>query len=96
MTSQPFRPRWQAHAGFSLIELLVVIAISGILMALVLPAVQAARESARLTHCRNNVVQLSKGLLHHEAKFGFFPTGGWSPLWLGIAERTADSSQPGG
>lgn len=91
--SQPARRLW---AGFSLVELLVVISISGVLMALVLPAVQAARENARLNHCRNNVAQLSKGLLQHETKFGFFPTGGWSPLWLGIAERTADSSQPGG
>jgi prepilin-type N-terminal cleavage/methylation domain-containing protein len=96
MSSKAFRPIRRFQAGFSLIELLVVIAISGVLAALVLPAVQAARESARMTHCRNNVAQLSKGLLQHETKFGFFPTGGWSPLWLGVAERTADSSQPGG
>lgn len=89
-------PRQRDKAGFSLVELLVVIGISGVLMALVVPAVQAARESARLNYCRNNVAQLSKGLLQHEGKFGFFPTGGWSPLWLGVAERTADSSQPGG
>lgn len=93
--SSEFLWRW-VRPGFSLIELLVVISISGILAALVLPAMQAARESARLNHCRNNVAQLSKGLLHHETKFGFFPTGGWSPLWLGVADRTADSSQPGG
>jgi prepilin-type N-terminal cleavage/methylation domain-containing protein len=85
-----------ARPGFSLIELLVVISIGGILTAIILPAVQAARESARLNHCRNNVAQLSKGLLQHETQFGFFPTGGWSPVWLGVAERTADSSQPGG
>lgn len=92
----PRAPRPVSRAAFSLIELLVVISISAILSALILPAVHAARESARLNHCRNNVAQLSKGLLQHEVKFGFFPTGGWSPLWLGVAERTADSSQPGG
>jgi prepilin-type N-terminal cleavage/methylation domain-containing protein len=96
MAFKSSRPFSLGQAGFSLIELLVVISISGILTALILPAVQAARESARLNHCRNNVSQLSKGLLQHETKFGFFPTGGWSPLWLGVAERTADSSQPGG
>jgi type II secretory pathway pseudopilin PulG len=79
-----------------LIELLVVIAIAAVLSSLILPAIQAARESARVSHCRSNVSQLSKAMLQHEEKFGFFPTGGWSPLWLGVAERTADSSQPGG
>ena len=94
MATKAVRPA--SRAGFSLIELLVVISITGVLSALILPAIQAARESARVSHCRSNVSQLSKAMLQHEEKFGFFPTGGWSPLWLGVAERTADSSQPGG
>ena len=88
--------RLVSRSGFSLVELLVVVSIVGVLTAIVIPAVQAARESARLNYCRNNIAQLSKAMLQHEGKFGFFPTGGWSPVWLGVAERTADSSQPGG
>jgi len=59
--------------GFTLIELLVVIAIIGVLMALILPAVQMVRESARRTHCMNNLYQVSMGLLHHESSKGRMP-----------------------
>ncbi|TWU25871.1 DUF1559 domain-containing protein [Bythopirellula polymerisocia] len=62
--------------GFTLVELLVVIAIIGVLVALLLPAVQAARESARRTQCINNLRQLGLGMLNFESAKGVFPTAG--------------------
>ena len=82
--------------GFTLIELLVVIATLSILGGFLLSAVQSAREAARLNSCRSNLTQLSKGLIQHELMLRYFPSGGWGPEWLGVAERSGDSSQPGG
>lgn len=63
----------QVHAGFTIVELLVVIAIIGILVSLLLPAVQAAREAARRTQCLNNVKQLSLACHSYESQFRVFP-----------------------
>lgn len=83
-------------AGITLVELLVVIAIIALLMALLLPAVQAVRETGRQVTCANHVRQLALGALAHEQAHGFLPTGGWGFLWVGDPDRGFDKQQPGG
>ena len=84
------------RGGFTLVELLVVIAIIGILIALLLPAVQAAREAARRLQCNNHLKQIGVACMVHENALGHFPTNGWGWYWLGDPDRGTDWHQPGG
>lgn len=64
-----------SRKGFTLVELLVVIAIIGVLVALLLPAIQAAREAARRSSCLNNLRQIALGALNYETAFNELPRG---------------------
>jgi prepilin-type N-terminal cleavage/methylation domain-containing protein/prepilin-type processing-associated H-X9-DG protein len=84
-----------AETGFTLVELLVVIAIIGVLVALLLPAVQSAREAARRTQCLNNLKQTGIALLNYHDTRKVFPIGvggtgtdwGWSATILPFMEQ---------
>ncbi len=89
---KPYRSR----AGFTVVELLVTIAIIGLLLALLLPAVQMARESARRTQCRSNLRQIATGLHNFHSSYGSFPGNGWGFAWVGEPGRAAGKSQPAG
>jgi prepilin-type N-terminal cleavage/methylation domain-containing protein/prepilin-type processing-associated H-X9-DG protein len=90
MRDHPPTTRIPRRAGFTLVEILVVVSIIGVLIALLIPAVQASRESARRTHCTNNMRQIGIAMHNYLAAMKTFPPG-----YVSDVTKTNDDAGPG-
>ncbi|MCA9125106.1 MAG: DUF1559 domain-containing protein [Planctomycetales bacterium] len=90
------KPHQRQAKAFTLVELLVVIAMIGILVALLLPAVQAAREASLKLECKNHLKQIGMAFHLHHDTYKHFPTNGWGWQWVGDSKRGFGQAQPGG
>ena len=88
--------RRAAARGLSMVEVLVIVTIVGVLIALLLPAVQAARESGRRTQCKHNLKQLGQAMQNHASSLERYPSNGWGHGWVGLPDRGTGKNQPGG
>ena len=82
--------------GFTIVELLIIIVIAGLLISLLLPAVQASRESARTVSCQSNLRQIGLACAVHQDVYKHLPTNGWGFQWVGDPDRGHAMNQPGG
>ena len=85
-----------ANSGFTIVELFVAITIIAVLVSLLIPGIQIAREAARRAQCQNNLKQIGVALQTFHDVGTRFPCGGWGNEWVGVPERDATESQPGG
>jgi prepilin-type N-terminal cleavage/methylation domain-containing protein/prepilin-type processing-associated H-X9-DG protein len=83
------------RSAVTLIELLIVVAIIGLLVQLMLPAIESSREAARDSTCKNQLRQLAIGCQLHLGTHRFFPSGGWSGSYLADPSRGYGKEQPG-
>lgn len=83
-------------SGFTLIELLVVVGITGVFVAMLFPAIQTARETARRMQCSDQLKQMATAFANHASAHGHYPTGGWHWRWTGDPDCGYGKGQPGG
>ena len=81
--------------GFTLVELLIVIAIIGVLMSMLIPAVNSVREAGRRTQCSNNLRNIALAIKRGEQQSLKFPSGGWGFTFVGDTDRGYGPKQPG-
>lgn len=94
--NRPFgNRRAPAPSAFLFVDLLVAIAVIGVLVAMLLPALQAARECTRNSQCKNHLREIAFGCLKHENANQTFPYGGWSFGWMGDPDQGIGPQQPG-
>jgi prepilin-type processing-associated H-X9-DG protein len=96
MRTEMARYGLKRRAALTLTELLVILAVFGVVVGLLVPAMQKSRESANLARCTNNLRQLGLAVHQHHDVYGYLPSAGWGSNWVGIADRGTGPNQPGG